>query len=186
MGRPYPGFDVQVHSGEGGPVLAGEVGEVVLRTPSPNQFLNYWRQPAATAAKHRGGWLLTGDLARFDGAGYLWFEGRADDIILSAGYRIGPTDIEDCLMRHPEVAMAAVIGVPDPVRTQAIKAYVVLRPGIEAGAELEDALRQHVKARLAAYQYPRQFEFVTELPMTTTGKIRRVELRRLDALRGGT
>jgi acetyl-CoA synthetase len=186
MGRPYPGFDVQVQSGEGVPVPAGEVGEVVLGTPSPNQFLGYWRQPEATAAKHRSGWLLTGDLARLDEDGYLWFEGRADDIILSAGYRIGPTDIEDCLMRHPAVAMAAVIGVPDPVRTQAIKAYVVLRTGIEARAELEDALRQHVKARLAAYQYPRQFEFVTELPMTTTGKIRRVELRRLDALRGGT
>ncbi len=184
MGRPYPGFDVELQSVEGASVPVGEVGEVVLRTPSPNQFLGYWQLPDATAGKHRGEWLLTGDLARFDEGGYLWFEGRADDIILSAGYRIGPTDIEDCLLRHPAVAMAAVIGVPDPVRTQAIKAYIVLRPGFEPLHELEDALRQHVKARLAAYQYPRQFEFVTELPMTTTGKIRRVELRRLDAARG--
>lgn len=185
MGRPYPGFHVHLHSPEGQAVATGELGEVVLRRPSPNMFLGYWQQPEATAAKFRGDWLLTGDLARFDQEGYLWFEGRADDIIGSAGYRIGPTEIEECLLQHPAVTMAAVIGVPDPTRGQAIKAYLVLRAGVQPGPELEEDLRRHIKVRLAAYQYPRYFEFVRELPMTTTGKIRRTELRRLASEQGG-
>ena len=179
MGRPYPGFDVQVQSSDGSPVATGAVGEVVLRRQSATVFLGYWGQPTATEGKFRGEWLLTGDQARFDSDGYLWFEGRADDIISSAGYRIGPTDIEDCLLKHPAVALAAAVGVPDATRGEAIKAYLVLREGIPPSADLEADLRRHVKVRLAAYQYPRHIEFVDELPMTTSGKIRRNELRQM-------
>jgi acetyl-CoA synthetase len=179
MGRPYPGFDVQVQRLDGSPAAAGEVGEIVVHKPSATMFLEYWQQPEATAGKFRGEWLLTGDQARFDSDGYLWFEGRADDIINSAGYRIGPTEIEDCLLKHPAVAFAAVVGVADATRGEVIKAFLVLRGDAVPGLDLEADLRQHVKVRLAAYQYPRYFEFVDELPMTTSGKIRRNELRRM-------
>ncbi len=179
MGRPYPGFEAEVQAADGSPAPVGEVGEVVLRRPSATIFLGYWGQAAATESKFRGDWLLTGDQARFDSGGYLWFEGRADDIISSAGYRIGPTEIEDCLLRHPAVALAAAVGVPDATRGEAIMAYLVLREGTAPSTDLEADLRRHVKVRLAAYQYPRHFEFVSELPMTTTGKIRRNELRQM-------
>jgi acetyl-CoA synthetase len=124
-----------------------------------------------------GDWMLTGDTAVEDQDGYLWFGGRTDDLITSAGYRIGPSEIEECLLRHPAVAMAAVIGVPDALRTERIKAFIVCRPGMVPDAALEESLRIHVRDRLAAHEYPREFAFVPELPLTSTGKIMRRVLR---------
>ena len=130
------------------------------------------------AKKFVGDWCLTGDMGRRDGDGYLWFVGRQDDLITSAGYRIGPGEIEDCLIKHPAVAMAAVIGVPDELRTEIVKAFVVLKPGVTGNANLKSDIQNHVRSRLAAHEYPREIAFVDELPMTATGKIIRKELRR--------
>jgi len=146
-------------------------------------FLGYWNNPEATQAKFAGEWLLTGDLGRRDADGYLWYAGRADDVITSAGYRIGPAEIEDCLLRHEAVAMAAAIGVPDALRTEVVKAVVVLRPGHLPSDDLARAIQDHVKTRLAAHEYPRLVEFVDELPLTATGKIMRRELRAREAAR---
>jgi acetyl-CoA synthetase len=182
LGRPYPGHEVVVLSPDGdGPAAPGELGEIAVASPDPVFFLEYWGNPLATKGKYTedGRWLLTGDLARCDEDGYLWYEARADDVINSAGYRIGPGEIEECLLHHDAVAMAAVIGVPDPLRGEAIKAFIQLADSHSPSAELEEDVRQLVRQRLAAYEYPRQIEFVEELPLTTTGKIRRAELRRL-------
>jgi acetyl-CoA synthetase len=178
MGRPYPGTEAGIMREDGSLSGVGEVGEVVIRSPHPTMLLEYWNQPEATAAKFAGEWLRTGDLARLDEDGYFWFESRLDDVIKSSGYRIGPAEIEESLLRHPAVAQAAVVGAPDSVRGQVVMAYVVAAPGARPGAELEDQLRLHVRDRLAAYQYPRIVEFVAGLPMTTSGKIDRAELRR--------
>jgi acetyl-CoA synthetase len=182
MGRPYPGHEVTILSTEtGAPAAVGEVGEIAVASPDPVFFLEYWGNPLATEAKYTedGGWLLTGDLARRDEDGYLWYESRADDVINSAGYRIGPGEIEECLLHHEAVVMAAVIGVPDPIRGEAVKAFIQLAEPHTPSIELEQEVRQLVRERLAAYEYPRQIEFVEQLPLTTTGKIRRAELRRL-------
>ncbi|HEX2393142.1 MAG TPA: AMP-binding protein [Solirubrobacterales bacterium] len=182
LGRPYPGHEVVVLGADGSaPAAAGEVGEIAVAAPDPVFFLEYWGNPQATRAKYSedGRWLLTGDLARRDEDGYLWYEARADDVINSAGYRIGPAEIEECLLHHEAVAMAAVIGVPDPLRGEAVKAFIQLADSHAPSAELEGEVRQLVRQRLAAYEYPRQIEFVERLPLTTTGKIRRAELRRL-------
>jgi acetyl-CoA synthetase len=183
MGRPYPGHEVAVLGADGTPAPPGEVGEVAVRAPNPVIFLEYWAQPEATREKFDppGEWMRTGDLASADEDGYLRYESRADDIINSAGYRIGPNEVEECLMRHPAVAMAAVIGVPDRIRGQAVKAFIVLADGREAPAKTEAEIQQLVKRRLAAYAYPRELEFVDELPLTATGKIRRTELREREA-----
>jgi acetyl-CoA synthetase len=169
MGRPYPGHEVRLIR-----------GEVTVRVEGdPVVFLGYWRDPDATAEKVRDGRLYTGDLAEADEDGYFRFVGRADDLISSAGHRIGPGEIEDCLVRHPSVALAAVIGIPDLVRGEAIKALVVAAsPSEELAAELKALVRE----RLAAYEVPREIEFVDELPLTTSGKIRRNELRRRELL----
>jgi acetyl-CoA synthetase len=135
------------------------------------------RPSEATRDKYANGWLITGDLGTCDEDGYFWFEGRADDIITSGGYRIGPSEIEDALSRHPAVVMAAVIGVPDPVRTESIKAFVVLKGGFSGSSQLVDEIRNFVRDHLARHEVPRDVEFVTALPMTTTGKIMRRELR---------
>ena len=148
-------------------------------------MLEYWRNPEATAKKFAGDWLLTGDLGRIDEDGYVFFKSRDDDVITSGGYRIGPGEIEECLMRHPAVAMVGVVGVPDKVRTEIVKAFVQLRPEIVGTDALKADLANFVKTRLAAHEYPREVEFVAELPLTTTGKIMRRELRRLDAERKG-
>jgi len=140
-------------------------------------LLNYWNNPEATAEKFAGDWLLTGDLGLRDEDGYFWYRGRADDVITSAGYRIGPGEIEEALVRHPAVRLAAVIGVPDPVRTESIKAFLVVADGYAPGATLEEEIRDFVRARLARHEYPRAIEFVDSLPTTTTGKIMRRELR---------
>jgi acetyl-CoA synthetase len=173
MGRPYPGHDVRVIGGEIAVRCAGD----------PVVFLGYWRNPEATAEKIREGWLRTGDLAEVDEEGNLRYLGRADDIIVSAGYRIGPGEVEQSLLRHPAVALAAVVGSPDELRGEIVKAFVVLVPGAEPSPELAAGLQGFVRSRLAIHEYPREVEFADELPLTTTGKIRRGELRRLEAER---
>jgi acetyl-CoA synthetase len=177
MGRTVPGHRVAVISPEGEELPAGEQGQIAVARPDPVMMLEYWRQPEATAAKFLGDWLVTGDTGSRDTDGYFWFQGRDDDIISSGSYRIGPGDIEDCIIQHPAVLMVAVVGSPDPVRTEVVKAFVLPRPGREPSEALAAEIRTFVKERLAAYQYPREIEFVTELPMTATGKIRRKDLR---------
>ena len=175
MGRPYPGHEVRVIE-----------GEVAVRTErDPVVFLGYWRNTEATAEKVRDGWLYTGDQATVDDDGYLHFVGRADDVISSGGYRIGPAEIEECLIRHPAVALAAVVAAPDPVRHEIVKAFVVPAERATPGPELAAELQQFVRGRLSAYQCPREVEFLESLPTTVTGKVRRAELRRLEAQRRG-
>lgn len=177
MGRPFPGHDVVIVDPDGAPTSTGEVGEIAVRGPDPVMFLEYWNDPDATGAKFDGALLRTGDLGLADEDGYLWFRARSDDLINSAGYRIGPGEIENCLIRHEAVAMAAVIGVPDDVRGEAVKAYVVLSADSSPTDELVEELQRFVRTRLSAHEYPRFVEFVDELPLTTTGKIRRNVLR---------
>jgi acetyl-CoA synthetase len=177
MGRPIPGHIVEIAGHDGAVLPAGEIGNIGIGRPDPVMFLEYWGDPAATRAKFAGDLLLTGDLARKDDDGYVWFVGRADDVITSAGYRIGPGEVEECLMRHPKVALAAVVGAPDPIRTEIVKAFVVLKGGGVASDALAWEIQEFVKARLAAHEYPRAIEFVDSLPMTATGKIKRGELK---------
>lgn len=178
MGWPVPGHDVDIVDDNGERVADGVQGHIAVRRPDPVMFLGYWNKPEATQAKFVQDWLLTGDVGYRRPDGRLCFVGRDDDVITSAGYRIGPGEIEDCLLRHSAVQMAAVVGKPDPLRTEIVKAYVVLKPGHEAGPELEAELKDWVRVRLAAHEYPRELEFVQDLPMTTTGKVIRHELRR--------
>ena len=177
MGRPVPGHVVAVVDEAGVALGPGEVGQVAVRRPDPVMFLEYWNDEPATAAKFIGDWCLTGDLARIDEDGYFWFVGRNDDVITSAGYRIGPAEIEDCLMKHPAVAMAAAVGIPDDLRTEIVKAFIVPATGVVGTPELARHIQAHVKSQLAAHEYPRQVEFVAELPLTATGKIMRRLLR---------
>jgi acetyl-CoA synthetase len=177
MGRAVPGHTVAVLDDDGAPVPPGVVGEIAVRRPDPVMFLRYWNAPDATAAKFTGDWLRTGDRASMDEDGYLWFQARTDDVITTSGYRIGPGEIESCLLGHPAVAMAAVIGVPDPIRTERIKAFIVLAAGHEPSAGLTAELQDHVRTRLAAHEYPREIEYLPELPLTATGKIVRRDLR---------
>ncbi len=186
MGRPYPGHHVAVIDETGTPVPAGTPGEVaVQRLDDPVFLLEYWKNPKATAEKFIGegaqAWARTGDQALMDEEGYLWYQGRTDDVIKSAGYRIGPAEVENCLLRHPAVANAAVIGAPDATRGTIVKAFVVLQPGHRPSAELEAELTAHVRARLAPYETPRAYEFIDALPMTTTGKVQRRVLRQREA-----
>jgi acetyl-CoA synthetase len=183
MGRAVPGHRVAVISPEGEELPAGEQGLIAVSRPDPVMMLEYWRQPEATAAKFVGDWLVTGDTGACDAEGYFWFQGRDDDIISSGAYRIGPGDIEDCVIRHPAVLMVAVVGSPDPVRTEVVKAFVLPKPGYAPSDALAAEIQAFVRERLAAYQYPREIEFVTELPMTATGKIRRKDLRDLEVAR---
>jgi acetyl-CoA synthetase len=172
-----PGHELAVVDERGMPLANGEAGIVAVRRPDPVMFLEYWGNPEATAKKFAGDWLLTGDMARRDDEGYFHFLGRDDDVITSGGYRIGPGEIEDCLLGHPAVAMAAAVGVPDPERTERVKAFVVLQPGHGGDAALAREIQDHVRTRLAAHEYPREVAFVAELPMTATGKIMRRVLR---------
>jgi acetyl-CoA synthetase len=177
LGRAMPGHVAAIVDEQGKELAPGEVGQIAFRRPDPVMMLEYWRNPQASAEKFAGDWLLTGDLGRCDEDGYFWYLSRADDVITSAGYRIGPGEIEDALNGHPAVAMSAVVGVPDPVKTESIKAYVVLRAGQVGDATLTEAIRESVRIRLARHECPREIEFVDALPMTTTGKILRRELR---------
>ncbi len=180
MGKAIPGHRVEVVDEPGNIVPPGVVGEVAIQRPDPVMFLGYWRNPEATQEKFIGDWCLTGDLAKKDEGGYFWFVGRKDDVITSGGYRIGPAEIEDCLIKHPAVAMAAVIGSPDEVRGEIVKAFIVLKPEITSDPTLKEDIQYFVKTRLAAHEYPREIEFVKELPLTATGKIMRKDLRKME------
>jgi len=171
MGKPVPGHEVSVIDRAGAKTL--EEGDIAVRYGSPSMMLRYWQNPQATAQKFRGDWMLTGDRGVWDGD-YLRFVGREDDVITSAGYRIGPAEIEDCLLTHPSVATCGVVGKPDPLRTEVVKAYVVCKPGLVVAAQ---DLQDWVKSRLASYSYPREVEFVDTLPMTMTGKVIRKQLK---------
>ncbi|TDK34588.1 AMP-dependent synthetase [Rhizobium deserti] len=177
IGRPVPGHRVAVIDAKGLEVAAGETGEIAIWRPDPVVFLKYWQDDAATAAKLGGDWLVTGDLGRLDAEGYIEFIGRDDDIITSSGYRIGPSEIEDCLSGHPAVHMAAAVGKPDLIRTEIVKAYVVPSPGVEPGDALAAELREWVKTRLSMHEYPREISFVEDIPLTTSGKVIRRLLR---------
>jgi len=183
MGRPYPGHRVAVVDAEGNEVPDGTVGEVAVHrtwldgTPDPVFFLGYWKNDEATRRKFSGDWCRTGDEASMDRDGYLWYQGRSDDMFKSAGYRIGPAEIENCLVKHPAITNAAIIPIPDETRGAVIKAFVLLSPGHAPSEALKDSIRAHVKQSLAPYQQPREIEFVAELPMTTTGKVQRRVLR---------
>jgi len=171
MGKPVAGHRVAVIDDKGNELPAGEQGQIAVRRPDPVMFLEYWKNPKATEKKFIGDWMLTGDQGVRDEDGYFFFVGRDDDVISSAGYRIGPGEIEDCLISHPDVSLAAVIGKPDPIRGQLVKAYVVLRDGAEPAPELKTDIQAFVKQRLSAHEYPREIEFVDEMPLTTTGKV---------------
>ena len=183
IGRPYPGHRVAVIDQEGVEVKSGELGEVAVHRrfkdqPDPVFFLEYWKNEKATRDKFIGDWACTGDQAKMDEDGYLWYQGRSDDVIKSAGYRIGPAEIESCLVKHPAVLNAAVIGKPDATRGAIVKAFIVLQPGHAPSQSLIEQIQMHVRGRLAPYEYPREIEFIGELPMTTTGKVQRKELRK--------
>jgi acetyl-CoA synthetase len=177
MGRATPGHRVEIVAPDGRPLPVGESGIIAVRRPDPVMFLGYWNNPEATRAKFAGEWCLTGDVAVKDSDDYIWYKGREDDLISSGGYRIGPTDIEDCLMKHPAVQMAAVVSSPDPVRGEIVKAFVVAKPEVSTGPDLAGEIRTFVGERLAYYQAPREVVFLSEMPLTATGKIIRRELR---------
>jgi acetyl-CoA synthetase len=186
IGRPVPGKEVAILAPDGSRRAPGEPGEIAVRRGDPAMFLGYWNQPEKTAEKFAGAkdgsedgqeWMLTGDEGTVDADGYFWFAARTDDVITSSGYRVGPSEIEDCLNRHPAVAMSACIGVPDPVRTETVKAFVVLAEGRNGSPELAEELQAHVRSRLAPHLMPREIAWTDRLPMTSTGKIMRRELR---------
>jgi acetyl-CoA synthetase/medium-chain acyl-CoA synthetase len=177
MGKPSPGCDVKVVDMEGNECPPDEPGDIALAGRPPVLFKEYWEQPDETGGVFRTGHYLTGDRAYRDADDYLWFVGRSDDVILSAGYRIGPFEIESILIEHPAVVESAVVPAPDEDRGNIVKAFIVLGPDYEPSEELKNEIQAHCKAHTAPYKYPRQIEFIEELPKTTSGKIRRVELR---------
>jgi acetyl-CoA synthetase len=188
MGRPYPGHRVAVIDEHGHECPRGTPGDVAVHRRDvhgdldPVFFLGYWNNDAATRAKFTGdpndSWCRTGDTATMDADGYLWYQGRSDDMFKAAGYRIGPSEVENCLVKHPAVANAAVVPKPDAERGALVKAYVVLADGAQAGDALIAELQAHVRGKLAPYEYPKEIEFIDALPMTTTGKVQRNVLRR--------
>jgi acetyl-CoA synthetase len=183
MGRPYPGHRIVLIDDDGNEVPQGEMGEVAVHriapdgAPDPVFFLEYFKNAQGTANKFAADWCRTGDLAKADADGYLWYQGRADDMFKAAGYRIGPSEIENCLVRHPAVANAAVVPSPDEMRGNIVKAFIVLAAGHVPSEALENDIREHVKNFLAPYEYPKEIEFIDALPMTTTGKVQRRVLR---------
>jgi acetyl-CoA synthetase len=189
MGRPYPGHRIAIIDDDGRERPRGEAGEVAIHRRAPDGtldpvfFLEYFANPDGTRAKFTGEWCRTGDVAIADDDGYLWYQGRADDMFKAAGYRIGPSEIENCLVKHPAVANAAVVPSPDETRGNVVKAFIVLAPGHAASPELEADIAQHVRKHLAPYEYPKEIEFIDALPMTTTGKVQRKVLRDREAAR---
>jgi acetyl-CoA synthetase/medium-chain acyl-CoA synthetase len=181
MGLPSPGIDLAVIDEEGRRLPTGEQGDIAIRLEPERPvglFREYWRNDDAMAASFRNGWYVTGDCATIDDEGYFWFVARADDVITSSAYRIGPFEVESALIEHDAVVEAAVVGCPDPMRGEIVKAFVVLASGYTPCDELKTELQEHTKRVTAPYKYPREIEFVTELPKTTSGKIRRNELRK--------
>lgn len=179
IGKATPGHEVAIIDDGGNPLPPETLGQIAIRRPDPVMFLEYWNKPEATREKFIGHWMITGDQGVQDEDSYIHFVGRDDDIITSASYRIGPGEIEDCLIKHPAVALAAVVGKPDPLRTEIVKAYIVLKSEEASGEALEDNIKDYVRDRLSAHEYPREIEFVDSLPMTTTGKVIRRKLREL-------
>ena len=180
MGKPAPGFNVAIVDEDGKELLHDEEGQIAVRVKPERPvglFREYWKYPEGMEASFCGDWYLTGDKAYKDEDGYFCFVGRADDVIISAGYRIGPFEVESALIEHPAVAESAVVASPDPVRGDVVKAFVILAPGYVSSDELVVSIQDHVRQSTAPYKYPRVVEFVTELPKTISGKIRRVELR---------
>ncbi|WP_100331853.1 acyl-CoA synthetase MbcS [Bacillus xiapuensis] len=182
MGKPTPGNRVEIINDDGEPVGVGEVGDIAVHKDTPALFKMYYKDPERTAMQFRGDYYLTGDRAQKDEDGYYWFEGRTDDIIISSGYTIGPFEVEDSLVKHPDVKECAVVASPDEIRGHVVKAFVVLQDGVDAQEPgLVKKLQDHVKLLTAPYKYPRKIEFIKELPKTTSGKIRRIELRQSEA-----
>src|SRR3569833_2823003 len=177
MGKAVPGHTVAVIDPQGNQLKAGEVGQIAVKRPDPVMFLEYWGRPEATRDKFIGDWMTTGDQGTVDEEGFITFVGRDDDVITSSGFRIGPGEIEDCLIRHPAVALAAVIGKPDAVRTEIVKAFVVLKPAVTPTDALAADIQSFVRTRLSAHEYPREVVFIDAMPMTTTGKVIRRLLR---------
>jgi acetyl-CoA synthetase/medium-chain acyl-CoA synthetase len=180
MGKANPAYQVSLLDEDFNEVPPGQEGEIAVRVHPQRPlglFLEYWRHPEATAGQFHGDWYLTGDRAKRDADGYFWFVGRKDDVIKSSGYRIGPFEVESTLMEHQAVLDVAVVGKPDPVRGQIVKAYIILRDGHDDSDSMKKELQRHCKQVVAPYKYPREIEFVSELPKTTSGKTRHVELR---------
>jgi acetyl-CoA synthetase len=179
IGKAVPGHHVEILNPDGEVAGINEVGEICIKSPDPVMFLEYWNNPQATAGKFTNRWMRTGDLGRKDENGHFWFTGRADDLIESGGYRIGPGEVEECLMKHEAVALVCVLGVPDTVRGQIIKAFIVPQSGFKPDEALEESIRNHVKGKLEAHAYPRAIQFLDEMPMTKTGKILKNKLKKL-------
>jgi acetyl-CoA synthetase len=177
IGKPVAGHVVAVIDAEGNPLEAGEPGQIAVMRPDPVMFLKYWGKPEATRDKFIGDWMTTGDQGVLDDEGYISFVGRNDDVITSAGFRIGPGEIEDCLIRHPAVALAAVVGKPDALRTEIVKAFIVLKKDFAPSDALAAEIQSFVKTRLSGHEYPREVAFIDDMPMTTTGKVIRRLLR---------
>jgi acetyl-CoA synthetase len=188
MGRPMPGWDVQLLDEDENPVAQGERGEICLRARSnPHYPLGYWRNEEDSKETFGGGWFHSKDAAQQDEDGYIWYAGRADDVIIAAGYRIGPFEVESACLEHPAVKEAAAVASPDETKGNVVKAFIVLADGHEPSDDLASEIKQHVRGRLSAYAYPRLVEFVDDLPKTLTGKIRRIELREaeIERVKGG-
>lgn len=183
MGKPTPGNRIEIIDEDGNPLPAGQVGDIAIHRDTPALFKGYLNDPERTSRAFRGDWYLTGDQAKKDEDGYFWFEGRSDDIIISSGYTIGPFEVEDALVKHPAVQECAVVASPDEIRGSIVKSFVVVKDQYEPSEALVKELQEHVKNMTAPYKYPREIEFVSELPKTTSGKIRRIELRRLEKQR---
>ena len=178
MGRPMPGWEVAILDEDEQPLARGERGEICLRARSnPHYPIGYWNRPEDTEEVFGGDWFHTKDAATMDDDGYVWYAGRADDVIISAGYRIGPFEVESACVEHPAVKEAAAVASPDERRGDIVKAFIVLTGGHEPSEELAQEIKTHVRERHSAYAYPREIEFVADLPKTLTGKIRRIELR---------
>lgn len=177
IGKAMPGHEVAILGPNGEKLTANEIGAIAVKYPNPVMFLSYWNRPDATEEKFIGDWLITGDQGYMDDDGYVFFVGRDDDVITSAGYRIGPGEVEDCLLSHPAVALCAVVGIPDPMRTEAVAAFIVLKEDHKQSDALTKDIKTFVKSRLAAHEYPRQITYLKDLPMTTTGKIIRRKLK---------
>ncbi|MCT4657044.1 MAG: AMP-binding protein [Cohaesibacter sp.] len=177
IGKQIPGHHVAIIDAQGNELPANSLGKIAVKSPNPVMFLHYWNRPEATKEKYIKDWLITGDQGYQDEEGYIFFVGRDDDVITSAGYRIGPGEIEDCLIGHPAVSLCAVVGKDDPIRTQIVKAYIVLHDDYKESAELTKDIQSYVRTRLAAHEYPREISYLNHLPMTTTGKIIRRKLK---------
>jgi acetyl-CoA synthetase len=181
LGRPSPGHVVDIIDKDGNVLPPNEIGSIAVKRPDPVMFMEYWNRSEATAKKFIGDWFLIGDLGYKDEDGYIWFKGRADDVIKTAGYRLGPEEIEHVINLHPSVLESAVVPKPDPIRGSIIKAFVVLKDRSKPLDEIRSEIQDLVKERLALYAYPREVEFIDELPKTVTGKIKRFELRRKES-----